>query len=233
MSVVVGGEVVVREAAVPPVNDDLVDAAWQELVSTNPRLYDGPILVVERIEGPVIYVRRDRYRTLATASMLNRSVRALGVQGVVIGRDSTGKAHLLCGHRSPDTRIYGGMWENAPSGSVTLQESVTELRVPDLTQVLLTEGLEELGFDFSNAAVRSLGVLDDPFARSLDVVLELDLYDAINPRVAMCVYAADRRWEYIDSKWIALRIARGWADNHRNAVSPPTLELLARLALPG
>lgn len=207
--------------------DPQVDAAWRELTAANPRLYDGPVLLVDRVEGSVIHARAGRFRMLATAALLGREVRSLGVQGVVIGRDHTGETHVLFGRRSGETRIYGGLWENAPSGSLTPpRDPSSDLDLADFAQALATEGIEELGIDLTNADLRVRGLLDDPHARSLDVVLEAALRGVINPRGSVCAIDDNRRWEYVDTAWVRVNDIRTWSNRRESVLSPPTAALM-------
>lgn len=201
--------------------DPEIDRCWSELVAANPRLYDGPVLLVDRSEPSVLHARAGRYRELATAAALGRSLRSIGVQGIVRGRDAAGDSYLLLGRRGGQTRIYGGLWENAPAGSLVPPEiSVSELGLPDFAAALQAEGLEELGLDLSRAAMRVDALLDDPEARSLDIVLEVLLDRVIEPGGSICRTAGT--WEYVDSAWVELDVLRHWAQRHAHAISPPT-----------
>lgn len=207
--------------------DPQIDAAWRELTAANPRLFDGPVLLVDRLEDDMIHARPGRYRTLATAALLGRHVRSLGVQGVVIGRDRAGQPHVLFGRRSGDTRIYGGQWENAPSGSLEppRHESPT-LALPDLARALAAEGTEELGIDLADAEVHIRALLDDAAAQSLDLVLQVSLRGIIDPRGSVCALADNRRWEYLDTAWVRIDDLRDWNRGSAAALSPPTAALM-------
>lgn len=207
--------------------DPQIDAAWRELTAANPRLFDGPLLLVDRVEDDVIHARPGRYRTLATATMLGRTVRSLGVQGVVIGRDRAGQPHVLFGRRSDDTRIYGGRWENAPSGSLEPpRHNPPTLALPDFARALAAEGTEELGIDLADAEVHIRALLDDATAQSLDLVLHVALRGIIDPRGSACALADHRRWEYLDTAWVRIDDLRAWHRDSKPALSPPTAALM-------
>ena len=120
----------------PPPIAAAIDHLWEELRRTNPRLHDGPILltspedcattvrflrtVVPGNPTPTPFVaRRASYKTLATAADVGLDVRALGVQALLTAHDKSGVEHLLLGRRGSETRIYQGLWENAPSGTIS------------------------------------------------------------------------------------------------------------------
>jgi hypothetical protein len=210
-----------------PSDDAAVDRAWSSLRAQQPRLYDGEVLLLSS-RAP-LGARRARYRHLATASVLGRSVRSLGVQGVVIARDHRHHEHLLLGRRSGDTRIYQGLWENAPSGSLAPPAPPADrLSSAAIIDSLRDEGLEELGIDLAGAGARWLGLLDDPAAGSTDIVIELRPCAPIDPRASICTLT-DGRWEYADAAWIALADLPAWRASHRAAISPPTHALLDHL----
>lgn len=203
--------------------DAEVDGVWELLRAENPRLHDGPVLLIDH-EGRCSC---STYRTLATAARLGRTIRSLGVQGLVIGRDATGGKHVLFGRRSRETRIYGGMWENAPSGTVTPpDETIATLGLPHLAAALRGEGLEELGIDLADSEIRWLAMLEDPEAMSVDAVLEVRPRRPIQPRAAPCRAADSGRWEYIDTAWVADEDLPDWTRRCVSAISPPTLALL-------
>lgn len=210
--------------------DDSVGLAWEELHRANPVLHDGPILLAlaDELRRGELVCRAGGYRELATASMLGRAdrTRALGVCGLVVGRDSRGDRHVLFGRRGVQTRIYGGMWENAPSGTVAPPRAGAEsVAMAELVASLRDEGIEELGIDLAAADVTAVAMLEDARACSVDVVLSAELPGAIDARASMCVASA-RRWEYVDTAWVAERDIEAWIERDSAAISPPTLGLV-------
>lgn len=233
-----GGVLRIVISDAPPSDPELksrIDAAWHLLKTTSPRLFDGPILLVEPGLGPVrkapLTACRDTYRTLATAHVIGRAVRALGVQGIVRGEDAHGRAHTLFGRRSSETRIYGGLWESAPSGSLNASPDCTELTLADCEAALREESIEELGIDLDDAVFKWQAVLEDPLAMSTDIVLEIWPPHPIDPQRSLC--SADRcaRWEYVDAAWVEDHELQGWFDRHTAAISPPTSAMLCWLGL--
>jgi hypothetical protein len=216
--------------AQPPPYSAAIDAAWQALRAQNHRLFDGPILLAER-RGDHVSLRPSTYRHLATAPQLSASLRAFGVQGLLIARDARDTPHLLLARRSGEVRIYAGLWENAPSGTVSLPPATSapgHLDTSALIHALAAEGTEELGLDITHAPATPIALLDDAEANSLDVVLRIDLPGPINPRTLPCS-TSHNRWEYADTAWIALPDLEPWCTKNAHAISPPTRTLLSWL----
>jgi hypothetical protein len=210
----------------PPSVAAAIDHLWDDLRRRNPRLHDGPILLADTGAGMTAHglvARRATYKTLATAADVGMDVRALGVQGVVTARDAAGEEHLLLGRRGSEVRIYQGLWENAPSGTITpppADESFIDWA--HCTRTLLDEGIEETGLNLSAANMSWIALLDDPEARSLDVVLKLDMHQPIDPRATPCPADDTHRWEYAATAWTPLNQLATWATQNAHAVSPPT-----------
>ncbi|MFN7022009.1 MAG: hypothetical protein ACK4WH_11875, partial [Phycisphaerales bacterium] len=204
-----GVRMVVRSGLAPAGVDAEVDRVWEEMRRANPRLHDGPVALVEAAgpgEGEWA-CRAGRYREVATARALGRRVRALGVSGLVIGRDGRGVEHALFGRRGSQTRIYGGLWEHAPSGTVgILGDGAERIGVDQLAGVLREEGLEEVGIDLGKAAeVRAVATVEDARACSVDVVMRVEVGGVIEPRWAPCAAGASGAWEYTDTAWVGVR----------------------------
>jgi isopentenyldiphosphate isomerase len=147
----------------------------------------------------------------------------------VLGRDNTNRHHLLLARRSSEVRIYAGLWENAPSGTVSVScldtSTPRHLDTSSLKHALAQEGLEELGLDLSTARATPIALLEDAEANSLDAVLRIELAAPINPRTLPCP-TTHNRWEYADTAWIALADLPTWLAKNARAVSPPTRELI-------
>ena len=206
-----------------------IDLAWAELKRDNPRLHDGAILLAVRGTGipPVFSVRRDSFKTLATAAQVGMDVRALGVQGIVTARDAAGEEHLLLGRRGSEVRVYQRLWENAPSGTVPPpRPEETFIDWPHFTQALLDEGIEETGLNLSAVNLSRIAMLDDAEARSLDVVLKLDMHQTVDPGAVPCPADDAHAWEYAATAWTPLRSLGMWADQNAHAISPPTRALI-------
>lgn len=221
----------------PPAIAAAIDQLWADLRRANPRLFDGPILITDPLAELLaarfsagLAARRASYKTLATAAEVGMSVRALGVQGIVTARDGRGVEHLLLGRRSSDVRVYQGLWENAPSGTLP-PPPPGEASIGDahFVRALLAEGIEEVGLDLNRAAMSFAALLDDAHAQSLDVVLRLAMDQPIDPRTLPCPSHDGGRWEYADTAWIALPDLPAWAAANAHAISPPTHALLGWL----
>lgn len=233
----------------------LIDRKWSQLCQLNPRLHDGPILLAELVNiteqriaelratgsprfaatraGPALIARPATYKRLATASQFNSEVRALGVQGVVTARDSSGEEHILLGRRSSQVRIYQGLWENAPSGTIAPPApGASFIDQSHFLHALLAEGIEEVGLNLSAASVSWLALLDDAEARSLDVVFKLQMQQTIDPRAIPCPADDTHRWEYAATAWTPLATLGTWAQQNAHAISPPTRALIRWLIEP-
>lgn len=231
----------------PPAMQATIDRKWSELRQLNPRLHDGPILLaqVHACDWPgmssyiwkhdklVLFIRPDTYKTLATAAHIGMEVRAVGVQGVVTARDADGEEHILLGRRGSEVRIYQGLWENAPSGSVPSPPPGTQfIDSAHFTQALLTEGLEETGLNLAAAGISWIAMLDDAEAHSLDVVLKLQMHQAIDPRAVPCPADDTHAWEYAATAWTPLATLIAWTEQNAHAISPPTRALVRWLMKP-
>ena len=223
--------------AVEPTGDvaRAIDLMWEDLKRARARLHDGPILLVDRkaMESGRLVVRRGTYKTLATAAHVGMDVYALGVQGVLTGRDEDGDECVLMGRRSSQVRMYAGMWENAPSGTVTppslpLDGGADAVDWAHVITALRQEGFEELGLDVSSSRVSWLALLVDEAARSIDVVLKLEFERRVRSRVGSCQDDGCERWEYAESGWVPRTKLLEWAERERGAfgVSPPTRALV-------
>lgn len=220
----------------PPPIAAAIDLVWAELRQASPRLFDGPIVLTDTgaaVLGAApldnLPARRATYKTLATAAEVGMTVRALGVQALVIARDAAGVEHILFGRRSSEVRMYPGLWENAPSGSVPPPPAAEQsVALPHLARTLIAEGIEELGISLGAAAMTCIALLDDAEAASLDVVLRVDVGEPINPKARPCP-ATDGRWEYADTAWIAVADLPTWVAANADAISPPTRAMLGWL----
>lgn len=206
-----------------------VDAAWREHARTHPRDYDGMILAFDGYDegSRTMRARRERYRYLAVGAGAGCGTRLLAVTGVVTGVDQDGDECVLLGRRSGETRIYGGLWELAPSGGVKCPaESVTELSIGDVRRALMEEGLEELGVSLEEAEVRALALVGDDEAASEDVLLRVRLRGAINSRWMACRTQDAGAWEYVDTAWVPIERLGAWVRERPGAVIPPSVAVL-------
>lgn len=231
-------------ADAPPLPDQLHaarEAAWARLCAANPRLHDGPILRVDPTEllaGRLI-ARRDGYKSLATAAHLPAELRndiwALGIQALVTAPDTAGRPCVLLARRASTTRIYGGLWENAPSGTVApppRSSVATTIGPAELLAALRQEAQEELGLNMSDCSPKFLVWLHDPTARTIDLILDCPL-----PATTLLPCHAATNWEYLDAAWVPITELAPWFIANPHALSPPTAALFIHqgwlLASPG
>lgn len=228
-----------RPGAAPPADPALEDA-WLAMRRDNDALFDGPILQVTSFDAAsgVLRARPSSFKHLATASVLARDVRQLGVVGWLTGRDAAGAERILLARRSAGTRVYPGQWENAPAGGVDLgmlappPPGLNECPASALYSALQEESREELGLRLpawpatgsaARAPVARSWIVDD-LARSLDVVFEVEL-GAVDPRRTPCFAAGGGRWEYTDAAWLTRAELAAFAERREQPLSPPTLAL--------
>lgn len=210
---------------------------WEELRRENPRLFDGPILLADGLADGLadchallhdrLIARRSTYRVLATAAHVGMQVRALGVQALVTGVDDRKVEHVLMGRRGSQTRVYQGLWENAPSGTIVPPPPGEKfIDWPHFSRALMDEGLEELGLNLSASNMGWMALVDDGIAQSLDVVLSVLMHDPIDPRRSVCASDDRHRWEYLDTAWVPRAKVMEWIEAHASAVSPATRGLV-------
>lgn len=192
--------VVIARGAAPPMSD-AVRREWEKRCERTPRLFDGPILSVLGFdeERGELHCRRDGYARLTVQPAVHTGVRLLAVTGLITARDATGREHVLVGRRGEGTRIYGGMWELAPSGGLAPPgEAVTELGEPALAAQVHDELEEELGRSFPLRHARAVALVRDAAAFSEDVVVACD---------AGALEDVDElggaTWEYSETRWVA------------------------------
>lgn len=212
-----------------------IDEMWADLRQENPRLYDGPVLLADRhaVKHGRLLCFRGSYKHLAVsaaaAAMKPANAPpppflALGVQGVVVGKDADGDEVVLMGLRSSETRIYGGLWENAPSGTVPPPPvGQDHLDWPDVITALRAEGVEELGINLDASSVSWIALLEDRIAGSMDVVLRVELRETVDAKRLPCPIH-EGRWEYADAAWVPVKRLASWIAGGAS-VSPPTAAL--------
>jgi hypothetical protein len=203
--------------------DAAVEAEWARMRRDNPRLFDGPVLSVVRMDvGSGIVCRRDTYRRLVVQPVVPTGVEQLSVTGVIVGPDGSGQEAVLLGRRGRGTRMYGGMWELAPSGGLDPPApGRAELSMDDLRAQLLRELREEVGGPLacSLADARVAAVLHDAAARSYDLVLRCRAGRAAD------AHGPAERWEYDSVRWLSLAGVAGFDRGHAAEIIPPTRAL--------
>lgn len=202
-----------------PPNTFALEARWQRLCETSPRLYNAPVLSVLSFnpETNEILARRDTYQRLCVQPEVVTGVRLLAVTAALTAKDDQGRRYILLGQRSPQTRIFGNMWEIGPSGGVSPPPLMIDFLSPD---ALLAAARAEIAEELSDqpnppanppantpapspltSALAAAGVpvayLRDHIANSDDLVLRFDL-----GRLEDVTQLANwRNWEYTQSLW--------------------------------
>lgn len=200
-----------------------IDSEWLRRQAANPRLYDGDILSVVRMDpGREILCRRGRYKHLTVEPEIETGTDQLSVTAVVVGRDRQGHDTVLLGRRGRETRIYGGMWELGPSGGVDppppLRASLGEA---DLVEAMVREIAEELGGRVAVQPRRTCAVTHDSLARSYDLVM-LCVCDEPTQHLP----ADDMLdWEYESVRWVRTQDLRKFDQANHRAIIGPTRAL--------
>lgn len=200
-----------------PAQAAAVESHWDAMRAASPRLHDGRIVRVLACEPPTLRVVFDTYKRFAVGAAVPTGVLALGISGVVTRRRN-GREEILLGRRSPQTRIYGGLWETAPRGGVDVSPAATTLTLADIARQFHEELHEETGI-VATSTPTPIAVVFDEFARTYDVVLRIE--------VPADTEAAPREWEYTQTAWKTLD-----ESNELDALSPPTRSLIDWLAAP-
>jgi len=176
--------------------EGLVDERWRELVSANPRLFDGAMLAVDSFD-PVhgsVACRRERYRRLAVRPDVDTGVRLLAVKGVVTHGDEA-----LMIRRNPGTHMYGGMWEIGPAGGVDPEEGMRGYQIDHgaLSGQLARELREESGvlWDGTGAELICMFTSDESFC--LNIVLRVELKRAM-------INEQSREWDADAVEWVPI-----------------------------
>lgn len=220
-----------------PTQQQSIDHAWAAMRTKNPRLYDGPMLAVDSIrpEQGHITLRVASYMALAVQARpslggagLDTGTEQFSVTGVLTRIDEHGRECVLLAQRGTTTRIYGGLWELAPSGGVEPPPAAGSLTELDLIHQLRMESQEELGPTLQLAEPRVVALCRDPIAHSLDAVIRATAsiepiengHGAQSPE-----HPGGEAWEYSATRWAPIEHLRSW--NHaRDPMIPPTLALL-------
>lgn len=206
----------------PPTPDERARRRWDELCAANPRLHDGPIWSV-RVFDPsrgVIAVAPDSYRRYAVRPSIGEGVSMLAVRGVVTARDASGAWHVLMGQRSPQTRIYGDLWEVIPGGGMPGGgQGDPPPTIAGLIGHLLTEAREEAGLSASAGECSIAGVCDDQYAGGFDVLIDMALTEPLERVVAGM---GQRDWEHREVRWMRVDEVAAFDLHEASRISPPT-----------
>jgi len=220
-----GGITIEIVGGAPPMAPALaaaVERRWAELLADNPRFHNGAILAIESFDPSTntIRARRDEYRRLAVQPHAPTRVRVLSVTGMIVASDGAGRACVLLGRRSHKTRIYGGLWELAPSGGIDPPgPGVSRLTIDDVRRQLGQELREELGLGLDLAGARPVALSVDGPGDAVDIILRVDTGGAIG---ALGLGAGPDAWEYSGVRWVALHDAAAFARGRADELIPPT-----------
>jgi ribonuclease P protein component len=211
--------------------DGAVDAAWDAMRRANPALFDGPALLVDAPASGVgeLVAQRATYRHVA-ALRASDAARLLGVKAIVIAPSASGAPRALVGLRSSSSRVYAGMWEFVPAGTVAPPAPpAAGLGVDALIEALQAEAREELGLDLPASACTPVALVDDPDARSLDVLLLCRLVTPVERMPRACAAASADTREHAAIEWADVPSLPAWAGASPSAVAPPTRAIIAAL----
>lgn len=217
----------------PLAQADVIDDAWNELTRLNPRLFDGPIMHVETFDSqaPSIAARLDRYRRVAVHPRCPTGVMLLAVRAVLVAKDDAGREHTLIGARHPTTRVYGGLWENGPSGGMPAPPKAPwRLELEDFRAHLAQEAIEEVGISIDSGTVTPLGFCRDQLARGFDVVLRVDLPETI---ASLAIETRQRDWEYTAVRWLPVDQVQDFDQEMSSRLIPPTKAIWRMLGWAG
>jgi len=203
----------IAEATEPAFLDPELLAAGRshldEVARRTPRLYDGPVLALDRVEGETLHTRPSGYlATVATADALRAEweregfgplrARAHEVAGSDPLRNGNGRAaavglavvtalggRVLLGRRSDNVAADPGLWHTAPSGM--LEPGV------DLADQMGRELEEELGPQDVGWSAEVLGLGFDLLRLRPEVCWSLEPIDEPELRLGE---------EFVEARWI-------------------------------
>jgi hypothetical protein len=193
----------------PALPDAAVELRWADLLRGNPRLFDGPILSLESLDlgAGVLRCWRDGYKRLAVQPEVPTGVELVSVTGVLTARDAAGREHILLGRRGDQTRVYGGMWELAPSGGIDPPtEGETGLEWGGVIAQLESELSSETGLAEPIRDPVLLCVLRDSHAFSADVAVRARFDGPVES-----LRPARENWEYAECRWVPVVEIRAFA----------------------
>lgn len=203
-----------------------VEAAWARMTAANPRLFDGPILSLASFDPGAgrVACRRETYKRLSVRGAVDTGVVLVAVNAVLIARDAGGEEHVLLGRRSPQVRMYGGMWELAPAGGLDPPaEDCATLGPAALRAQLRRELREEAGLDHGLDDAAPIAFYSDAAATSFNIVLRVELR---TPLAALTAAAGDRHWDCDAVTWLARADAPAFDRERAGDLIAPTRALL-------
>ena len=212
------------DSATPSLASSEMDRGeWDRIVLANPRVYDGPMIFVSRLDDDgTLHCRAGSYREFVIAQSVGRAVEALGVSGLVRYKTPEGRFLTLIGRRGNQTRIYGGAWETAPRGTLSPPPLGVQVTLRTLESQLQQEFAEEVGAEIATAAMTPFALVRDPNAKSLDVLFVLSVDRAAYDHIENAIRKGGN-WEYSQLRWVDLEKD---AELLLQDFSPPTAALV-------
>ena len=144
-----------------------IDARWDEMKASNPRLFDGPcwhVLGMHRNGhgGAAVHVMRSSYRFHAVQDdEFDAGFRGLGVRAI-----TRRGSEILLGRRAEFLLRYAGLWEFVPAGKLEPGADPAAMIVQELA--------EETGLHAAFAPA-AIAVVFDPIARSWQIVYRINV----------------------------------------------------------
>lgn len=219
-----------------PVARQRLDALWTRETERNPRLFDGPVLSAVEVDAVSGHIRcrRATYRELVAHPIVDTGVLQVSVTGVCVSQRG-GMDRVLLGRRGRETRIYGGMWELAPSGGVDpptrrSSEDAAEMSGRDAWRYLMLEMEEELGAELwlteSIEPTAPMCLCADEHARSLDIVFQVVIDDADADAVGSDRSGVSAAWEYEAVRWVGRDEVKDFDARHAAEIIGPSRAIL-------
>ncbi len=226
-----------------PVARQRMDEVWAREAARNPRLFDAPMLSAVEVDaaGGHIRCRRGSYRELVAHPIVDTGVLQVSVTGVCLGQDARGAEHVMLARRGAQTRIYGGMWELAPSGGLDApvrasSDAPSEMTGRDAWDQVMLELEEELGLENSGAIGPSdpACLCTDPHARSIDIVFPVRVAwvvgeavgDGADVGAVAGAPVGGMAWEYDRVRWVPLAEVAAFDARHAGEIIAPSRALL-------
>lgn len=197
-------------------DDTLDEAEWARRCEANPRLFNGPMLSVDRFdpEAGTVRARRAWYKQLVLDSP---GIQLLAVIGVVVARREGGGVCTLMGRRGRQTRLYGRRWELAPAGGVDPIEGPSVTR--DMVMAQLAEEMrEEVGIEAQARHADIVAMVHNQESRSLDLVALIEPEETVEALRARAFREAT--WEYERLLWLPIRAASRFVATHGEQLTP-------------
>ncbi|MEZ6234571.1 MAG: NUDIX domain-containing protein [Phycisphaerales bacterium] len=215
-----------------------LDEVWEREAARNPRLFDGPILSCVDADAARgrLSCRRASYRELIAHPIVDTGVLQTSVTGVLSAVGADGRERVLLARRGPQTRVYAGHWELAPSGGLdppTPADSHADavLTGDDAWRQLLVEIEEELDLDVGALENGTGPEAPDPtclcmdhVARSIDIVFPVRLEGDAAQRALDGEGGAN--WEYTEARWIPMDELAEFDAREAARIIAPTRALL-------